>query len=98
MGVKTINHIHYSMGTFKGTNSGIRNFKKNIRQVLEGPEGFECNTDDVLVHGKDQVEHDERLEAVLKRLVKSDVTVNLANLVRRGHVPWTHHNLRWNRG
>ncbi len=31
----------------------------------------------VLVHGKDQQDHDERLEAVLKRLVEAGVTLNL---------------------
>ncbi|KAL9986789.1 hypothetical protein ACROYT_G000985 [Oculina patagonica] len=39
--------------------------------------GVECNIDDVLVHGKDQQEHDEKLEAVLKLLVEAGVTLNL---------------------
>ena len=38
---------------------------------------MECNIDDVLVHGKDETEHDQRLEAVLKRLVEAGVTLNL---------------------
>jgi len=35
------------------------------------------NIDDVLVHGKDKTEHNQRLEAVLKRLVEAGVTLNL---------------------
>ena len=38
---------------------------------------MECNIDDVLVHGKDQTEHNQRLEAVLKRVVEAGVTLNL---------------------
>ena len=38
---------------------------------------MECNIDDVLVHEKDQTEHDQGLEAVLMRLVEAGVTLNL---------------------
>ena len=38
---------------------------------------MECQTDDILVHGENQAQHDERLEAVLKRLEKANVTLNL---------------------
>ena len=42
---------------------------------------MECNIDDVLVHGKDQHQHDERLEAVLKRLLEAGVTLNVDKCV-----------------
>ena len=42
---------------------------------------MECNIDDVLVHGKDQQQQDERLEAVLKRLFEAGVTLNLDKCV-----------------
>ena len=48
-----------------------------MNQILLGLGGMECNIDDVLVHGKDQQQHDERLEALLKRLLAADVTLNL---------------------
>ncbi len=48
-----------------------------MSQILQGLDGVECKIDDVLVHGKNQQEHDERLEAVLKCLVKAGVTLNL---------------------
>ena len=52
-----------------------------MNQILLGLEGAECNIDDVLVHGKDQQQHDERLEAVLKRLLEAGVTLNLDKCV-----------------
>ena len=51
-------------------------FQKNMNQILQALEGLECSIDDVLVHGKNQEEYDERLEAVLKRLVEAGVTFN----------------------
>ena len=38
---------------------------------------MECNIDDVLVHGQNQEEHDERLGAALGRLGEAGVTPNL---------------------
>ena len=52
-------------------------FQKNMNQILQALEGLECSIDDVLVHGKNQEEYDERLEAVLKRLVEAGITFNL---------------------
>lgn len=60
-----------------GISSGSEKFQKNMSQILQGLDGVECKIDDVLVHGKDQTEHDQRLEAVLKRLVEAGVTLNL---------------------
>ena len=46
-----------------------------MSRVLQGLDRVECNIDDVLYHGKDQTEHDQRLEAVLMRLAGE--TLNL---------------------
>ena len=43
---------------------------------LEGLEGVICIMDYILVYGKTQKEHDERLEAVLTRLIKARITLN----------------------
>ena len=43
---------------------------------LEGLEGVICIMDDILVHGKTQKEHNERLEAVLTRLIRARITLN----------------------
>ena len=60
-----------------GISSGSEKFQKNMSQILQGLDGLECNIDDVLVHGKDHTEHDQRWEAVLMRLVEAGVTLNL---------------------
>ena len=52
-----------------------------MNQVLLGSEGVECNIDEVLVHGKDQQKHNERLEAVLKSLLEAGVKLNLDKCV-----------------
>ena len=64
-----------------GVSSGSEKFQKTMNQILLGLEGVECNIDVVLVHGKDQHQHDERPEAVLKRLLEADVTLNLDKCV-----------------
>ena len=64
-----------------GISSGSEKFQKTMNQILLGLDGVECNIDDVLVHGKDQHQHDERLEAVLKRLLEAGVTLNLDKCV-----------------
>ena len=46
-----------------------------MSQILKGLAGVECNINDVLVHGKDQEEHDDRLNAVLTRLLETGVTL-----------------------
>ena len=48
-----------------------------MEEKLEGLEGVECQIDGVLVHGETQQIHDERLQAVMKRLAKSNITLNL---------------------
>ena len=60
-----------------GISSGSEKFQKNMSQILQGLDGVERNIDDVLVHEKDQTEHDRRLEAVLMRLLEAGVTLNL---------------------
>ena len=60
-----------------GISSGPEKFQKDMNLILQGLDGVECNIDDVLVHGKDQTEHNQRLEAVLKRLFEAGVTLNL---------------------
>ena len=64
-----------------GISSGSEKFQKNMTQILQGLEGVECNIDDVLVHGRNQEEHGERLAAVLKRLCEAGVTLNLEKCV-----------------
>ena len=52
----------------------------------------------ILVHGKDETEHDQRLEAVLKRLVEAGQPGQRQMPVqhRQSQVPWTCYKFQWN--
>ena len=49
-----------------------------MSDILEGIEGAECQVEDIIIHGCDQAQHDERLHSVLKRLAEAIVTSNLS--------------------
>ena len=59
-----------------GISSAPEIFQRTMSQFLQGLEGVICKTDDILVHGVDQKEHDERLRATLQRLQEAGVTLN----------------------
>ena len=58
-----------------GINAASEIFQKTIEQVLSGFEGAINFSDDIIIFGSNKEEH-ERLEAVLKRLEDSGLTVN----------------------
>ena len=57
-----------------GITSAPEHFQKQMSKVLAGLEGALCLIDDM--YAKTQEEHDIHLEAVLKRIQKSGVTLN----------------------
>ena len=59
-----------------GISSAPELFQKRMSQILEGLPGVLCLIDDIIIFGKTQAEHDERLIATLKRLQTSRVTLN----------------------
>ena len=59
-----------------GLKSAPEVFQRKMQTELQGIEGVICIMDDVLIHGKLQAEHDERLNLVLTRLNKANVTLN----------------------
>lgn len=61
-----------------GISSAPEYFQKQMAEILEGLPGVVNLMDDILVYGATKHEHDERLHAVLKRLVKAGVTLNRA--------------------
>ena len=61
-----------------GISTGSEQFQKCMSGILEGIEDADSQVDDIIVHGCDQVQHDEHLHVVLKRLAKANVTLNLA--------------------
>lgn len=61
-----------------GISSAPELFQKRMNKVLEGLEGVVCHMDDVLVVGKDQAQHDERLTKVFERIESAELTLNAA--------------------
>ena len=47
-----------------------------MNEILADTEGAVCLIDDILVYGKSQLEHDQYLLAVLKKLNKAGLTLN----------------------
>ena len=47
-----------------------------MTEILTGLPGVVCQMDDILIFGKNQIEHDERLEAVLNRIQDANGTLN----------------------
>ena len=59
-----------------GIKSAQEVFQKRMSQLLGDLPGVETDIDDILVWGATQKEHDERLEAVLKRCGEINLTLN----------------------
>ena len=59
-----------------GITSAPEHFQRRMSALLEGIEGVVCMMDDILVYGKNQEEHDERLLKVLQRLEVAGLTLN----------------------
>ena len=59
-----------------GISSAPEIFQRTMSSILEGLDGVICRMDDILIHGRHQAEHDERIRAVLHRLQKVGLTLN----------------------
>ena len=59
-----------------GITTGSELFQRCMAEMLTGLEGVECNVDDILIHGRNQEEHDQRLHAVLNKLKEAQITLN----------------------
>ena len=72
-------HTHKGLYRFKvlvmGCSPASEEFHEKLRIALTGLKGVIQIQDDILVHGKTQAEHDERLEALLKRLEERGLTL-----------------------
>ena len=44
-----------------GISSALERFQRRMSEILAGMEGVLCQMEDVLIFGKDQMEHDQRL-------------------------------------
>ena len=59
-----------------GITSAPEHFQRRMSGLLQDMEGTVCLMDDILVHGRSQEEHDQRLIAVLCRLQEAGITLN----------------------
>ena len=59
-----------------GISSAPELFQQRMTEILTGLPGVVCQMDDILIFGKNQIEHDERLEAVLNRIQDANGTLN----------------------
>ena len=59
-----------------GISSAPELFQRRMGQILERLPGVLCLMDDVVIFGKNQSEHDDRLKATLTRLEGAGVTLN----------------------
>ena len=62
---------------FFGVTSAAEIFHNIIRETISDIPGTINVSDDILIHGKTKVEHDERLKRVTKRLEEKKLTINL---------------------
>ena len=59
-----------------GISSAPEHLQRRMSELLLGLQGVQCQMDDILVFGRDQAEHNARLEAVLRRIEEAGVTLN----------------------
>lgn len=76
-----------------GISSAPEQYQHIISQVFHDCEGVQNISDDIVVHGKDQEEHDRRLEQTLERLRERKLTLNekkckfgMDKIVFMGHI------------
>lgn len=59
-----------------GINSAPEIFQRIMEQLMAKIDGAFCYLDDVIIAGKDEIEHDRRLENVLKVFKENNLTLN----------------------
>lgn len=59
-----------------GVSSAPEKYQQVIRQVVAGISGVQNIADDLVVHGKNQADHDRNLESVIRRLEERNLTLN----------------------
>jgi len=76
-----------------GITSAPEHFQRRMSEILDDIPGVVCHVDDVLVSGKDQEEHNARLNLVLQKIQTAGLTLNkdkcqfsCSKIVFLGHV------------
>ena len=75
MGVFRYNRLNF------GINTAGEIFQRVIEDVISGLSGVINMSDDLLVHGSTEAEHDENLRKVLQQLSTNGLTLNTAKCV-----------------
>ena len=52
-------------------------YQRTMSAVLKGFDRVICRMDDILIHGRNQMEHDVRVRAVLFRIQKAGLIMNV---------------------
>lgn len=60
-----------------GISSAPEYFQRCMSEILAGCEGVLCHIDDIIIFGKDEQEHDQRLDVALRRIQGAGVTLNI---------------------
>jgi ribosomal protein S27AE len=99
-GSRSITTFSCHLGLFRykrlmfGISSAPELFQHIIQQVLVGCEGCENISDDLIIHGKDDEDHDKHLIGVIEKLMEKGLTINLSKcLIRLPEVEFFGHNL-----
>ena len=68
-------------------------FQKRISQQFEHIPGVETEIDDILIWGKSEAEHDQRLEQVLQKCTELNITLNKDKCIQtsRSMLPRSHY-------
>ena len=76
-----------------GITSAPEHFQHRMKEILDDIPGVVCHIDDILVSGRDQEEHNDRLNTVLKKIQAAGLTLNkdkcqfsCSRIVFLGHV------------
>ena len=59
-----------------GVNSAAEIFQKSIEEVLQGIKGVRNISDDIIMFGRSQADHDNALRATLQRMRENNLTAN----------------------
>ena len=77
-----------------GISSAPEIFQRIMSAILEGLDGVICRMDDILIHGRNQMEHDVRVWAVLFRLQEAGLTLNEQKCeFSQGRIKFLGHNV-----
>ena len=60
-----------------GISSAPEIFQRTMSDILQDLDGVVCRMDDILIHGRNHVQHDARVRAVLLRLQRAGLTLNI---------------------